>query len=135
MKRRGLLTVATTTVSLASIAGCSADGNDSTGLTYTLAFSELDDEVAARPLDFDTAGLAAGQETIVEKAVRNGSYSEENVNWDSMPGQEGITMEFRTVIQMIARHLDRDPTVTDQTSFETPSRYGGRRYRATVDVS
>ncbi|WP_226005845.1 hypothetical protein [Natrinema salinisoli] len=135
MKRRTFLTTATATTSLPAIAGCSSDEDDTRGYTYTLTFSETDDDVVADRLDFDRMGLAPSQENIVAEAARTGSYSEENVTWDSLPGQQGITMAFRMVIQLIARHVDRDPKVDSETSFETPSRYDGRRYRAVVDVA
>ncbi|WP_310904970.1 hypothetical protein [Natrinema sp. 1APR25-10V2] len=44
-------------------------------------------------------------------------------------------MEFRTVIQLIARHAGRDPQVKSEASFGAPCRYDGRRYRATVEVT
>lgn len=86
-------------------------------------------------LDFDTAGLAGTQTDIVEAAARTGTYEETNVSWDSLPGRKGITMAFRMVIQLIARHVGRDPTVDGEATFETPSRYDGTLYRAVVDVS
>ncbi|MGQ3412300.1 hypothetical protein ACT4ML_08550 [Natrinema sp. LN54] len=44
-------------------------------------------------------------------------------------------MAFRMVIQLIARHVGHDPQVDHETSFETPSRYDGQRYRTVVDVA
>ncbi|WP_339104395.1 hypothetical protein [Haloterrigena salinisoli] len=38
------------------------------------------------------------------------------------------------VIQLIARHVGRDPTVARETTFETPSRYDDTIYRSRVTV-
>ncbi|QCS43168.1 hypothetical protein [Natrinema versiforme] len=135
MNRRDFLVTTAVAPSLPAIAGCSSLGDEETGYTYTLTFSDALDEPDERPLDFDTAGLASSQAKIVDEAARTGTYSEANVNWDSLPGREGITMAFRMVIQLIARHVGHDPQVDHETSFETPSRYDGRRYRTVVDVT
>ncbi len=135
MNRRAFLTTATATASLPAIAGCSSGGSNETGRTYTLAISDGADDPSGDLLDFDTTGLAGGQADVLEEAIRTGSYSEEGVNWDSLPGRTGITMEFRTVIQLIAHHVGRDPQVESEASFDAPCRYDGRRYRATVEVT
>ncbi|SEQ46690.1 hypothetical protein [Natrinema salaciae] len=134
MNRRELLATATGVAPVPAVAGCSSAADDETGYTYTLTLSDVD-ERPDRPLDFDAAGLAGGQAAILDEAVRSGTYSEEHVNWDTLPGRAGITMEFRTVIQLIARHVDRDPQVDHETSFGTPCRYGRTAYRATIDVA
>lgn len=85
-------------------------------------------------LDFDTAGISGGQEGIVDAAVSDGTYAEENVTWSTLPAKESISVEFRSVLQLIARHVDRDPSITEPTSFETPSRYARDPYRAVVVV-
>ena len=132
MKRRDVL--ATTGSALAPLAsGCSALKGD-TGYTYTLTISGPLSDPTGRVLDYTTSGLTRSQEKIVEEAIRTGSYSEEHVNWSSFPGRKGITMEFRMVIQLIARHVGRDPEVDYETSFETPSRYDGTTYRSSVSV-
>ncbi|WP_408958984.1 hypothetical protein [Natrinema sp. 74] len=135
MIRRELLTIAAGTASCSAIAGCSSSGSNETGRTYTLLISDDVDDRSDDFLDFDTTGLAGGQTDVLEEAIRTGSYSEEDVNWDSLPGRKGITMEFRTVIQLIARHIGRDPEVDGPASFSTPCRYEKRRYRATVKVT
>lgn len=135
MNRRELLSTAAATASLPAVAGCSSTGDDESGYTYTLTLSEDVDEPTSQRLDFDTAGLAAGQAAVLDEAVRTGSYSENGVYWDTLPGRTGITMEFRTVIQLIARHVGHDPQVTHETSFETPCRYGRTSYRARVNVA
>lgn len=135
MNRREFLTTAAATASLSPLAGCANGEANETGRTYTLAITDDTDERSGDLLDFDTTGLAGGQTDVLEEAIRTGSYSEANVNWDSLPGRKGITMEFRTVIQLIARHVGRDPEVTGAASFGTPCRYDGRRYRATVEVT
>ncbi|ELY70155.1 hypothetical protein [Natrinema versiforme] len=135
MYRRDFLVTAAVTPTLPAIAGCSSLGDEETGYTYTLTFSDAADEPEGQQLDFDTSGLAASQADIVDEAARTGTYSEANVNWDSLPGREGITMAFRMVIQLIARHVGHDPQVDHETSFETPSRYDGWRYRTIVDVA
>lgn len=132
MKRRDFLTAAA--ASLSAVAGCTSDGAGDGGYTCTLALSEMDDESTDRLLDFDTADLAGGQANIVDEAVRSGSYSEEGVSWDSLPGRKEIAMEFRTAIRLIARHVGHDPQVDHETSFETPSRYERSVYRTTVEV-
>ena len=133
MHRRGFLLTAAA-AAVPSIAGCSALGDDNRGRTYRLSLAEPDETSSERVLDYDTAGLTLGQQEIVDEAVRTGSYSEANVSWSTQPGQENVTVEFRMVIQSIARHVDRDPEITEETSFETPSQYEGRRYRSIVEV-
>ncbi|ELZ23868.1 hypothetical protein C477_01680 [Haloterrigena salina JCM 13891] len=130
-RREILVTAGSVLVPLSS--GCSALKDD-TGYTYTLTISGPLSEPTDRVLDYTTAGLTRSQEEIVEEAIRTDSYSEENVNWDTLPGRTGITMEFRMVIQLIARHVGHDPTVDHETSFETPSRYDERLSRSTVTV-
>ncbi|WP_254763637.1 hypothetical protein [Natrinema marinum] len=135
MNRRTCLTTAIATASLAAIAGCSRSDSNETGRTYTLSVADDSDDAAGDVLDFDATGLASGQSAVLEEAIRTGSYSEAGVNWSSFPGRTGITMEFRTVIQLIARHVGRDPEINRTASFATPCRYDGQRYRAAVDVT
>lgn len=131
-RREVLATLGTTVLPLS--AGCSAVGNETTGHTYALECSEPIEEPTGQVLNYDTAGLMRSQERIVEEAIRTDSYSEAHVSWNSLPGHEGITMEFRMVIQLIARHVDRDPEVVSETTFETPSQYDGTTYRSVVTV-
>ena len=132
MNRRDVL--ALTGASIAPLSsGCSALERD-TGYTYTLTIADPVADPTDRVLNFETAGLTRSQAKIVEEAIRTGSYSEAGVNWDSFPGRKGISMEFRMVIQLIARHVGRDPEVDGEASFETPSRYDGDRYRSAVTV-
>lgn len=134
MNRREFL--ATTTVTAVSLAaGCSAIADDESGRTYTLEIREPIDEPTEPVLEYETAGLSLGQEKIVEEAVRTGAYSEAGVTWSTQPGREPITMEFRMVLQQIARHLDRETELVEPMSFEAPSAFDGRRYRSVVDVS
>lgn len=132
MNRREFL--ATTGVAVSPLSsGCSALA-DETGYTYTLTISGPISDPTDSVLNYETSGLTGSQREIVEEAIRTGSYSEENVNWDSLPGREGITMEFRMVIQLIARHIGHDPEVDHETSFETPSRYDETVFTSRVIV-
>lgn len=132
MHRRAVLLATAATVP--GTAGCSALADDERGRTYRLRITDPVETPTERVFDYDTAGLTIGQRKIVDEAVRAGSYSEADVTWSTQPGQESVTMEFRTVIQQLARHVDRDPDVTGETAFETPSRYDGDRYRSLVEV-
>ena len=132
MNRREFL--ATTAAAIPPLsAGCSALERD-TGYTYTLSISGPIPDPTEQVLNYETSGLTGSQEDIVAEAARTGSYREENVNWDSLPGRKGITMEFRMVIQLIARHVGHDPEVDRETSFETPSQYDETIYRSRVTV-
>lgn len=133
MKRRDFLSTTAVATSLSAVAGCSSEATD-TGYTYTLTVSEAAGETNEQLLDFDTAGLVGKQAEIVETAIRTGTYREENVSWNSLPGRKGISMEFRMVIQLIARHVGRDPQVDGAASFGTPSRYDGTIYQTAVDA-
>lgn len=86
------------------------------------------------PLDLDTAGITPGQEDIVAEAIAEGEYAEENVNWSTLPGREGITMEFKLLLQQFVRHAGRETTIDEPTTFTTPTRYDRSTYVATVDV-
>lgn len=41
-------------------------------------------------------------------------------------------MDFRMLLQLLARHVDHDPEIDRPTSFETPSRYEKTPYRTVV---
>lgn len=137
MNRREFLTT-TASTSLPLVAGCSALAGEDGALTYALEIegpieeSAADADPSTEVLDYDTTGMAMSQREIVAEAVRTGSYSEENVTWETLPGREAITMDFRMLLQLLARHVDRDPEIDRPTSFETPSRYEKTPYRTVV---
>lgn len=134
MDRRTLLVAATASVGTAlPLAGCSDD--DAGGRTYVLRMSEAADGAADDPLDLDAAGITPGQQEIVDEAIRTGSYEEADVTWNTLPAQEGITMAFRNLIQLIARHANRDPSVDEPTTIEVTAAYGRSTYEAVVVVT
>lgn len=132
MNRRELL--ATSSAAILPLSGGCAGLERDTGYAYTLTLEGPRADPTGEILEYETSGLTPSQEAIVEEAIRTGSYGEAGVTWDSLPGRTGITMEFRMVIQLIARHVGRDPTVDHETSFETPSQYDETSYRSTVTV-
>lgn len=118
-------------VASAFVSGCTA--NETTGRRYALRMADAPAD-PDDPLDLETAGVTVGQVRILDAAIEDGEYAEENVNWDPLPGREGITMEFKLLLQRFARHVGRDPTITEPTTFETPTRYDRSTYVATVEV-
>lgn len=135
MKRRSLIRTASVgLVTSTLLAGCTDDDEDETQ-TYTLRMEEPDGEATDREvLVFDDQGLSRGQENIVQEAALEGSYTEADVAWNTIPGWEPITMEFKMLIQLIARHVDAPPQVQEPTTLTTPSEYDDERYRAVVEV-
>lgn len=131
MNRRTFL-VTSVAVGTATVLGGCSDGDES-GRTYTLRMQDRSSD-ADDVLDFDTAGISSGQQEIVDTAVADGAYTEANVTWSTMPAKESISMEFRSVLQLIARHVDRDPSITEPVRFDTPSRYGRDSYLTAVEV-
>ncbi|MFC4543806.1 hypothetical protein ACFO5R_17915 [Halosolutus amylolyticus] len=120
-------------------AGCTAAGlgesNDDAVRSYTLSMADpRPDPDGSAILDFDHEGLSFGQRELVDEAVRTGAYAEDDVSWGSIPGREPITMEFRMVLQTIARHVDHETAIDFETRFETPAAFDGERYRAIVAV-
>lgn len=98
-------------------------------LRLSNATSALDD-----PLDLDNSGITPGQANIIATAVAEGEYAEEHVNWSTLPGREGITIAFKMLLQLFARHAGHDPTVDEPTTFEAPTLYDGTEYVVIVDV-
>ena len=129
MNRRRFLV--STSVPVSALAGCLSE--DSGGYTFSLHATPID-AADSEVLDFDRMTMTSGQRTVLEAAIASETYVETPVTWDTLPGRNSITMEFRTLIRRIADYADEDLSIEPGVSFDAQIRFRRQEYDVLVEI-